>query len=199
MSRSERHAIERFPIDVKDHKMEVIKSDGVHRHLRFKNPEHNAYCFDVVTWPNHLCFTGDMGTLVFSRLQDMFEFFRNPEGRINPGYWDEKVVAGVTKEYCKDRFKCAIKDRFDSMAEGLSIEESASLWSEIEDDVLRCNETEFEAHEAARDFEFQGFTFESYWEMDFKDYTFHYIWACLAFVWAINKFDDYKEPKNEHA
>jgi hypothetical protein len=196
---SEQHAIDRFPIDIKGHQIEVIKSDGLHRHLRFKRLDTNAYYFDIVTWPGSLCFTGDMGTLVFQRLEDMFEFFRDDKGRINPSYWAEKVQAGVTKKYCKDRFKELITDRFDSMKEDLSTSESSELWDEICEDVLRYDKTEQEAHEAAKNFNFKGFTFGDSWELNFKDYTFHYVWACLAIAWAIKAFDERNEVKNEHA
>ena len=28
--------------------------------------------FDIVTWPGYLCYSGDMGCFVFTRLPDMF-------------------------------------------------------------------------------------------------------------------------------
>ena len=65
-----------FLRDVAEHEMIVVRDDGVHRHIRFKKPGTSCMHFDLITWPGYLCYTGDMGTYVFSRLTDMFEFFR---------------------------------------------------------------------------------------------------------------------------
>ena len=45
---------EQFLKDAADHQMEVLRDDGVNRHLRFRNPESNAYWFDIITWPGAL-------------------------------------------------------------------------------------------------------------------------------------------------
>lgn len=88
---------ERFLNDIKDHEMTIVKNDGVFRHVQFRKPGTNCYMFHLTTWPGHLCISGDMGTAVFSRITDMFEFFYEPEDRrenglfINPGYWSEKL------------------------------------------------------------------------------------------------------------
>ena len=42
---------ERFAKDTAEHKIQVIRDDGVYRHLRFKRTNSNAYYFDLVTWP----------------------------------------------------------------------------------------------------------------------------------------------------
>ena len=91
---------ETFLKDVDQHVMEVIHEDGVFRHLRFKQPGTVCMHFDLITWPGRLCYTGDMGTFVFSRIHDMLEFFRPdayaiaaPFKRIDRNYWAEKVDA----------------------------------------------------------------------------------------------------------
>lgn len=67
---------QRFLNDVANHEMIIIRDDGVNRHVRFKRPNSSCMYFDLITWPGHLCYTGDMGSYVFRRLEDMFEFFR---------------------------------------------------------------------------------------------------------------------------
>ena len=67
---------EQFLRDVAEHTMTVIREDGVSRHIRFAKPGTSCMHFDLITWPGYLCYTGDMGTYVFQRLTDMFEFFR---------------------------------------------------------------------------------------------------------------------------
>lgn len=88
---------EQFDKDIAEHVMEVIKDDGVYRHIRFRVPNTMMEHFDLITWPGHLAYAGDMGTYVFSRTHDMFEFFRRPERcryTIDMRYWAEKVQAG---------------------------------------------------------------------------------------------------------
>lgn len=81
-----------FLKDVRNHQMTIINDDGgVCRYLRFKQPNTSNRYFDITTWNGHLCISGDMGTFVFSRLFDMFEFFRDSKLRVNYGYWGEKL------------------------------------------------------------------------------------------------------------
>src|SRR5258708_33733869 len=87
-----------FLKDVATHEMIVRRDDGPYRHIRFQRPDTICLYFDVVTWPGFLCFSGDAGCYVFSRLPDMLEFFRyesKPAGKlfINPDYWGQKVEA----------------------------------------------------------------------------------------------------------
>lgn len=83
---------ESFMRDVATHEMTVFRDDGLYRHIRFRRPNTMRTHFDLITYPGYLCYSGDMGTYVFSRLDDMFEFFRTDRD-INPGYWSEKLQA----------------------------------------------------------------------------------------------------------
>lgn len=69
--------LEGFLNDVKNHELTIHKDDGVYRHITLRNSETNAFYFNVTTFPNYLVITGDMGSLTFSRVEDMFMFFRN--------------------------------------------------------------------------------------------------------------------------
>ena len=172
----------RFLADVEQHTMTVVRDDGVHRHLRFKRKDGSAYWFDLITWPGTLCIDGDMGTYVFRRLHDMFEFFRTDRdymersGRsgqlaINPGYWDEKLQAPDprdAKEYSEEAFRRHVKEAFDNWVEDNKPDddewtsESAHndfnaskemLWCELEDQVLSiASDGDTRAYDAARTF-----------------------------------------------
>lgn len=94
---------EEFLRDVSNHEMLIIRDDGLYRHIRFQRPDTSSMYFDLITWPNRLCYTGDMSTYVFSRIEDMFRFFRADRQRstrddqrleINLSYWAEKVISG---------------------------------------------------------------------------------------------------------
>ncbi|WNP36206.1 hypothetical protein RN333_08395 [Enterobacter kobei] len=102
----------RFLLDAAHHRLDVIRDDGVYRHLRMKDPGTSCYYYDIITWPGYLTVTGDMGTWTFSRTHDMFRFFGGWTGEINTGYWSEKLEAGagrsaysfLAQEYDHDEF-----------------------------------------------------------------------------------------------
>lgn len=117
------HAAERFRKETADHEMTVLKDDGLYRHLRFKAPGHSFYWFDIVTWPGTLVVRGDVDGYMFTRVDDMFTFFRsrNGEPTINPHYWSEKVEGGrdITKSYSEDLFREHVLDYFkDAVRDG---------------------------------------------------------------------------------
>lgn len=92
---------ERFDRETRDHEMTILHDDGLYRHLSFRNPKTFAYWFELITVPNALIFRGDGESYVFTRIEDMFAFFRdssdwNRPRRINPSYWAEKVTSSRT-------------------------------------------------------------------------------------------------------
>ena len=167
---------ERFPKDVAEHEITVLRDDGLYRHVRFLrtavNPEtgkrekSSFYWFDLITWPGCLAVNGDCGSFLFSRTDDMFEFFRG--GQINPQYWAEKVRGETrTERYSAERFRQLVTEHVNS-----GDEESPSLareWPGLADAVEREIfgadsqwNTEYEegAREALSDFSF-GTTFKA--------------------------------------
>lgn len=217
---------DQFLRDVGEHCMTVLRDDGIERHLRFRKPGTGCYGFDLLTFPGHLLITGDCGSYLFRRLEDMFEFFRTDrkpadELHINPQYWSEKLLAtdcsgsrgGAAKEFSKEKFEASIKRWFDehfeeeiredvNPDEETSSHNSASIalrkarrdetWSEIVSSVLRCSDNEHEALGAAMDFEHLGFRFQDFYEVDNRDYTFHFIWCAYAIAWGIKRYDEAK-------
>lgn len=197
----------RFIGDVDHHEMKVIRDDGVNRHIRFARPGSSCMHFDLITWPGYLCYAGDMGTYVFSRLDDMFEFFRTDrnyklrDGKmlaINPQYWGEKLQAvdrgdGFMK-YSSEVFHKIVNDIVDHYIKDseLSEEDSEELRAAVKEDVLDNDQCEQEAYEAARDFKHDGLEFRDFWEHDLKDYSFRFMWCCYALAWGIKKYDDAK-------
>ncbi|MBL8474430.1 MAG: hypothetical protein JNM98_21760 [Rhodocyclaceae bacterium] len=189
-----------FLRDIATHQMHVFRDDGVHRHIRFSQPGTMCMHFDLVTWPGFLCYTGDMGTYVFRRLNDMFEFFRRPAGRpqfqIDMRYWAEKLEATDKgdghKEFSEDCFRADVKDYFDQATDDdneWTAERKSALWKEIELDVLhRLGTDEQSAFMALEDFSHDGFQFVD-WERDCKEYTHRFRWCCHALDWAIGVYD----------
>lgn len=189
---------ERFAHDVRNHAMVAREANGVHRYLRFRAPNSTNYWFELVTWPGHLCITGDCGSFVFSRLHDMFEFFRDDEGRVNPSYWSEKVMAqdrssGV-KEWSREAFKEYVLDRFKQFCDGNEVSTSLrKVWKrQLESHVLGdCDE--WEAWDRLRnctdDIKVGRHRCFADIEDDCKVYTFRFLWCLHAIVWGIKQFD----------
>lgn len=184
-----------FLEDVAAHAMKIVRADGVYRHLTFKRPDRRALWFDLVTWPGALCIDGDMGTFVFRRLEDMFEFFRGDS--INPGYWSEKVQSTARRgceQFSEDRFREAIKSQFDSWVEDRepSDAEKAELWSEIDEDILQVIGSEGQTAMAAA-YYFHSpehdFGFVDLFDHRLTEYTPSFLWCCHAIVWGIQQYD----------
>ena len=180
----------KFLEDVKDHEMTIIQDDEL-RFIRFSNKASSNYWFDLITWPGYLCISGDCGTFVFSRIRDMFEFFRSDPTRsdrklpINPQYWGEKVIAGKIEEYSSDEFRKSIKDYYDSYGQ----DQDKECWQAIESDVLSQADDKPWAYRAAYDFEYKNFRFQDFFEYSLTEYTVSFIWCLYAIVWGIIKYD----------
>ena len=209
----------RFLNDVANHAMTVIRDDGVYRHIQFRRPGTVNYRFDLLTWPGHLAITGDMGTYVFSRLQDMFEFFRTDrihgrnDGRtlfVNPGYWGEKLVSvcpcGGYRRYDADVFRQRVQAHFDSWVERRALPDAMAsepeienfeqgkndLWDAIESDVLSfADYGEIDAYSVVRDFFYNGFEFVDFFDAGgTESYTFSYLWCIYAIAWGVARYDE---------
>ncbi|MBQ0398054.1 hypothetical protein J7S99_10625 [Providencia rettgeri] len=202
-----------FQSETKDHQMFIIHEDGLYRHVRFKKPKTSAYHFDLVTYPGYLVFSGDMGTWVFSRLNDMFDFFNGDN--INTGYWAEKLQHGagggrdIAKEYSQEETEKCLNGLFNDWVkeneltsdDGSTPEEIKQYKLEYEhhkselNDLLRNSDEEYSMIEAIQNISNGGFDyspFEETWDLICKDYSHHYLWACFAIQWGINKYKNNK-------
>jgi hypothetical protein len=178
---------ERFESDIAQHEMTVLHNDGLYRHLRFKRPDQSAYWFDVVTWPGSLTINGDMGTFTFSRLEDMFEFFRSGTG-VNPGYWGEKVLAGETKRYDEDYARRVAAEYLDEWAEHTdpdAVGRVRQMFRELIADEDRADEDNFRLGLAHIGEPFVDF----WWEADLHPHTVHFLWCCWAIRHAVTAFN----------
>lgn len=184
-------AAARFIKDTAGHRMTVLHEDGLYRHLRFQRPDHNTYWFDIVTWPGVLHIRGDFSSdsYTFTRLTDMFEFFRGKDG-INPHYWGEKLDGGRSsvKEYSEDAFRQIVRElfvdavRYSCAPRGLG----RAVRSGILDHDLS---DETEARGLLDGFEYEGFRFRDTWEFSFADWDWSFLWACHAIRWGIAQYD----------
>ena len=190
---TENDAYRKFLPYVRDAEMTVLHDDGLYRHIQFGGRGAVGW-FELVTWPGKLSITGDIGGWVFARTDDMFGFFAGPDGQINPGYWAEKIVAGgPTNVFSADLFASKVVDYFWSRREQYE-GEAADLFREIRLDVLDYDEDETAARTGLETFRYtpengqRDFIFRDSWEWDFTDWSIHYLRACHAIVWGINRY-----------
>lgn len=197
-------SVEGFLNDVKNHSLEILQDNGIHRHLKFKKEGTYAYYFELITWTNSLCISGDMGTYVFRRIEDMFSFFRMKDYikesiDINPHYWMEKLDSESTiekaKKYDPVSFRKRVNEYYDRHVEELQgkihKDYRENLWKDIAEYVLYFEDNEFEAYTAVQDFDFEDFRFEDFFDGGgTESYTYHYIWCLYAIVWGIRQYDE---------
>jgi len=207
MSRDYQCTEERFLSDVSNHVMKVINDDGVNRHLRFSSGGY-AYRFDLITWDGQLLITGDCGSYLFQRCEDMFTFFRmdrsdfnNLKGcklQINAGYWGEKLKAIATtggyRKFSEDKAREVILDHVKNCFDG---KVKRALLREIESSVLShiSDGRPTDIYDSLNEFEGEcGFKFRDAWEWfgSCEDYTFGYIWCLYAIAWGIMQYDNSK-------
>lgn len=184
----------RFAEDTRDHVMTVLHDDGLYRHLRFtKNRDgYGEYWFDLITWPGRLAMCGDVGDdYVFSRLPDMFEFFRDDRRwGINPHYWAEKLGGGrrSVKAYSEELLRQRVVEQFveDARYSGVPAGTGKQLRTWVLNEDLS---DEHAARNVLEDFAYLGYEFKDVWEWDFHDYDHSFLWACHAIVWGIGRYD----------
>jgi hypothetical protein len=193
----ENKSMERFLRNIKNHKMEILKDDNLYRHIRFERPASGTYCFDIVTYPNVLIISGDMGTWVFSRTEDMFKFFRQDKLEINPAYWAEKALSYDARnsplEFCDQVFEETVSEYFQEYFEE-ECEEDEGLFERFSD-WLSINEySDIEFYRVTRVCEFID---ENNLSHDFmesvysagKKINIHFEWCLYAIVWGISEYD----------
>ena len=220
-SKSQTETLAQFLKDTAEHLIEILRDDGVYRHLRFRKPGTYCYGFDIVTWPGHLAITGDMGESLFARTEDMLQFFRadpvwmaeNPgKLSINPGYWAEKCKAndGDKKEFREDQFRDYVREHFEEYVkehtdDGASPPAwAAELWEELEQDVLISAEDYNSTTMAIGSMtnfkpggdDYKEFHFSDAWGSanSLQDYTHHFIWRLYAIAYAVRVYDAAKAP-----
>lgn len=204
----------RFFRETRNHKLEIKHDDGLYRHIRMMDPKNSSYWFDLITWPSNLVFRGDGESFAFTRLEDMFEFFRSglyKDGsvHINPGYWSEKLTSsrGKEKVFSEERLKAVILERLEEVIEckDFTEAEKAELREAVNDEIFEDDAFTSEdcAYGLVESFEFKygpkdrwgdgtrSFTFGDVWDWfgASKDYDWWLLWAMYAIVRGIQAYD----------
>lgn len=184
-----------FEDDVANHEMTIAERDPVNRQLKFKTKDSMTYSFEITTWSNHLCISGDMGTYVFKRSHDMFKFFRGP---INEFYWAEKVISNdiysPAMAYSNEAFIDLVNER---LAEHIACRDEEDhkyddeLIESVNAEIISIDQRDdIEARETAVNFTFRGKRiFHDFCESILDRPTRRFSWCCKAISWAIDKYD----------
>lgn len=189
---------ERFARETAEHKMTVLHDDGLYRHVAFRHTGRNYsgyYWFDLITVPGTLVFRGDGESFVFSRSEDMFEFFRGSAhaGGPNLGYWAEKVTSDrdSLKTFSHELFVQTMREHYIELIRERDVPPGTSKafleHAEGYDWTYEVNARQMLDH-----FVHKGFRFHDTWEWDFRDYDWWFAWACHAIVWGICQYDQLK-------
>lgn len=186
-----------FLKDVAWHEMTILRDEGLYRHVRFSRPKSNVLQFDLITWPGHLAYCGDMGSFIFSRVEDMFRWFGRDWTKANFGYWGEKCLAVDKADGIRQWSKKIFNDSVRQQIEGYFSENSEKirlcLKKAREDRIFSC-ENECEAHEAYSEFRFDGGNpLECMWESPCTESTYRFAWCCVAIPWGLNLYWKSKE------
>lgn len=197
-----------FLKDVNQHQIDILHEDGIYRHIRFKNPNTMCQYFDLVTYPNYLVYSGDMGHFVFCRTTDMFDFFRvaNPRADkskiyVNLGYWSEKLVApspDKAEEFVKEIFERKIMEYLISWIREnkykTTKESRRELWEDVVDSVIGADEAriQFAAYDFSHFIDGIDFCFYDLFEVHANRYTHRFTWCCYAIAWGIKQYDELK-------
>lgn len=180
---------ERFAGDVANHVMKVKIDAGLYRHLSFRDPSNFSYWFDIHTAPGWLMITGDMGTYVFARLEDMFPFFGSDTSKPpNFDYWAEKLRAVDTNTGVRQFSPRAAIAWLDQQQEDLDEQLRYDTW----DDFDEMRRAAYDEHEFRQQV---GYAQSNHWldsdgdaERAWQDWTPQYVWCCHAIVWAIKQY-----------
>lgn len=178
-----------------EHKIRMRLNQGMFRSWRCQKPETWCYGFDITTTPGALLVTGDIGTLVVERTNDMISWASSAVRSID--YFAQKVPHEIATE------------KFDI--------EVAKEW--IGDEIAECRRNYAEAVEfmntnAQKDFDEQlgklsdlKITLDEYGEHgfiteladsglvdgcdwpNFKNYTSSFLWQREAVKWFIENMD----------
>lgn len=184
-----------FLKDFRNMQIQIALEHGSHLHLKLRRSDTGFYHFDIISWPGHLCYTGDMGSFLFRAATDMIQFFRtaNLYSDAPPfDYWAQKCEAldrvdGVW-QWSPDIFRQSIEETLED------VEADEPMRKAVARDVLpHVDDGERDAKQAAMDFQHNGrWPFADAWEWRTKEWSPRFMWCCYAIPQAISMFDALK-------
>lgn len=204
---------QQFLRDVRDHQMDIELDQGAHRSIYFGRPGSSTDCFRLNTWPGRLSFSGDRGDYTFSRVRDMFTFFRHPgpeyvtDDRVNIGYWDEKLTAickyGERYDLDEEAYTEAVRSCLNSHISRMSLSDAKRVLHEVRwDDLLEAPSTENEARDRVSRWRCPvtgDHPFSEFWDFRITKASYRLVWAMRAIQWGIKRYDLHRQSRTHAA
>lgn len=202
---------ERFARDIKNHRMTVLHFEPPYVHLMFSRPDSGCYRFDLISAPWQMIMTGDMGTWVFSRERDMWDFFKtnakmDEKYLFDAHYWLQKCDAIDRNGAEHFSFEKLIANVVEQIGEDDRLSEDAKdeLISSLEayEGDSRQSVLEFlDGYEIADSKGCGHFRPFAQPDIPATVYTFGFLWACYAIAWGVKQyhlaFTEAKEATND--
>lgn len=209
-NKDEMRAGEAFKRNTREHVLDVIKDDGLYRHIRLHKPGTGFYHVDLITWPGHLTVTGDGSTYTFARERDMFGFFRGGargyDSGINADYWAEKLQGGtdgrdLARSYSESKLRGYVGEvatEYGKEYPGLAKALNEEIFSDSLGDKgyaleLMSRFAHYESDEDRYDYDkHPDFQFDMCDLPNFTTYDYWYLYSCHAIVDLIRRYDAHK-------
>jgi hypothetical protein len=199
MSDIEARVAKMFALSTGEHELTILHDDGAYRHIVMAKPGTGLYRYELITWPGHLAVSGDLDGYMFSRIDDMFAFFRG--NAVNPHYWSEKVKDDHrrTNSYSEDIFQQLVNERLaDLDDEDLDDAQRGTRDEIIERLKYGDGAHEETAREILRDGE-QARLWSDTCEWNLHDWNWTFLYCLHAIVAGIAAYDKAKAQLNGEA
>lgn len=171
-----------------DHVIELKFSNGLYRHWRCGRPDGSfTHSFNVVTWPGWMAVTGDMGSLMLSRIDDMVQFVRGHIESID--YFAEKVTQEIpVKEFSPKKMIHVIQEKIDEIMEHSSDDDNDDQKGEDKEmidrlEALQRRLDDGDISECEASGEWMDITGDT--DPSFRDFTSNFLWVREALIWFV--------------
>lgn len=183
----------RFDEDIKKHVITMKHDDGLYKHYLCQRPNDCFEWFEIITWPGKLCISGDMGSFLFARTENMVNFMSDHIR--SRSYIAEKCIAHENKirEFKKDIFYEQLDELIkDKQSNETTYEEMNEIQEKIDEikESFSYYESEYDAEKAM--YESELFSDEL---PDCKYFTYHFLWCLHAIEWFC---DNHNKQTSNH-
>ena len=160
------------------HEIDAQLVNGVFRHYRCARPNTRNYAFNVTTFPGRLIVTGDIGTLIVERLNDMFDWAPGAIGSID--YFASKTPSEMqTEEFSIDAVQWWLEHEIHETYEDETAQTEIKDGLEWMDDMTE-GEVMRVIYDATHDCEMPSF----------KEWTSSFLWCRAALRWFFSRVGD---------
>ena len=167
----------------REHQLELTRDDGLFRSWRCGKPGCCNYAFKVVTFPGTLLVTGDLGTLVVQRTDDMIDWARSAIRSL--GYFAEKVIPEITTREFSPEVTIESLQRLEE--DWYNGEMPEDMDEEVTLLIVDLKNGEIGQDEVLRRLDDAGVS--DAWELSMTCYKSRFLWQVEALKWFYSQLD----------